>query len=56
MNPTNEMIKQAYRAGSDYRANGANETNCAFNLFLHPLTTLAWEQGNKGEALTVRHD
>lgn len=56
MMPSKANIDAAYHAGRDCRDHGANEQNCSFAFFTHPATTLAWEQGKKGEALTVRYD
>lgn len=38
----------AYKAGQDYAANGANEGNCHFRFFMRPELTAAWEAGGAG--------
>ncbi len=46
--PTTQAIKDAYYAGVNTKANGANTTNCNFRHFATPEQTKAWEAGKKG--------
>lgn len=43
-----EELKEAYEAGKDCKANGANTTNCNFRHFATPEQTKAWELGKMG--------
>lgn len=38
----------AWSAGQDYAANGANNDNCHCRFFMRPELTAAWEAGGAG--------
>ena len=41
----NPELEYAYQMGQDCARNGANLTNCNFDIFSTPEKTKAWERG-----------